>query len=220
MATDQQGKREAAQSFVKTAASEGLSDEIIVRILKSKGWAENQINKLWTDFYEQKIGLSVPGPSYSKGESAKDSFLYLLSFSTLGTWIWALGSILFTVLNQSLPDSLANNSYYTSSGYSYAGPLASAIVAFPIYLWMMWLINKDVKSDPDKLESRPRKWLTYVTLFIAAGCMIGDLITLLTYFLLGDVTLRFVLKVLVVLILAGGVFGYYLSSVQKKSSQQ
>jgi high-affinity Fe2+/Pb2+ permease len=62
-----------------------------------------------------------------------------------------------------------------------------------------------------------RRWLTYIALLIAAGTVIGDLIAFLTYFLQGDLTARFVLKVLTVLIVAGSVFWYYLSSLRRNS---
>ena len=45
--------------------------------------------------------------------------------------------------------------------------------------------------------------------------MVGDLIAFLTYFLRGELTARFVAKVATVLLIAGGVFWYYLSSLRK-----
>jgi hypothetical protein len=64
-----------------------------------------------------------------------------------------------------------------------------------------------------------RKWLTYITLYIATGIIIGDLITLLTYVLNGDLTLRFVLKVLAVLLIAGSIFGYYLWDLRTEEKE-
>lgn len=64
-----------------------------------------------------------------------------------------------------------------------------------------------------------RKWLTYITLYIATGIIVGDLITLVTYVLNGDLTLRFVLKVLVVLVIAGSVFGYYLWDLRTEEKE-
>jgi Domain of unknown function (DUF5671) len=60
-----------------------------------------------------------------------------------------------------------------------------------------------------------RKWLTYIALLIAAGVVIGDLITFLSYFLKSELTARFVLKVATVLVIAGAVFWYYLGSLKK-----
>src|SRR5438132_4874360 len=43
------------------------------------------------------------------------------------------------------------------------------------------------------------KWLIYLTLFVAALIIIGDLVSLIYNFLGGDVTIKFVLKALSVL---------------------
>jgi uncharacterized protein (UPF0333 family) len=47
----------------------------------------------------------------------------------------------------------------------------------------------------------------------------GDLITFLAFFLRGDLTVRFVLKVLTVLVIAGGIFLYYLASLKPGATQ-
>jgi membrane protein YqaA with SNARE-associated domain len=52
--------------------------------------------------------------------------------------------------------------------------------------------------------------VTYLTLFVAAAILTGDLITLLYNLLGGELTSRFLLKVATVGATAGGVFGYYL----------
>src|SRR3989344_5224500 len=54
-----------------------------------------------------------------------------------------------------------------------------------------------------------RVWLLYLTLFIAGAVMIGDLVAVIYNFLNGDLTLRFLLKVGALLLIAGTVFKYY-----------
>jgi hypothetical protein len=51
-------------------------------------------------------------------------------------------------------------------------------------------------------------------LLIAAGVVVGDLISFLTYFLRGELTGRFVAKTVIVLAISGGVFWYYFGSLQ------
>jgi uncharacterized membrane protein len=97
--------------------------------------------------------------------------------------------------------------------------VASLIVAFPLYLWLSNLTLKAIKADPEKRGSKIRKWLTYVTLFIAAGVLIGDLISLLFNLLGGELTLRFLLKTLVVLLVAGTVFGYYIWDLRQEEKE-
>ena len=56
--------------------------------------------------------------------------------------------------------------------------------------------------------------LTYLTLFVAAVVLTGDVITLIYNGLGGELTARFVLKGLTVGGIAGAVFGYYLSDIK------
>lgn len=59
--------------------------------------------------------------------------------------------------------------------------------------------------------------LSYIALFVAASVAMGDLITFLTFFLHGELTIRLVLKVATVLVIAGGVFWYYLDWLRQKA---
>ncbi len=79
----------------------------------------------------------------------------------------------------------------------------------------MRIIVRELEVHPEKLESGVRKWLTYIALLIAAGVGVSDVITFLTYFLRGELTARFVAKDAVVFVIAGGVFWYYMGSLQK-----
>lgn len=200
--------------FIEGARAQGASDEVLVGILKGRGWTEEAIYRTLGARYENLSGLAIPQPRQST-TSAKDAFLYLLAFSTLGTWTIALGSLLFTLIDRWVPDPLAPHSSYAQ--YSIASSSASLIVAFPIYLFVMWVIVDEVRKDPEKLESSVRKWLTYIALLFAAGVIIGDLVAILTYFLRGAMTERFVFKALIVIVIAGSVFWYYLSSVKRPS---
>ena len=68
---------------------------------------------------------------------------------------------------------------------------------------------KDLAKILSKDPTTIRRWLTYLTLFIAACILVGDLIALLDSVLSGELTIRFVLKVLVVGGIAAGIFSYY-----------
>jgi uncharacterized membrane protein YjfL (UPF0719 family) len=93
------------------------------------------------------------------------------------------------------------------------------IVAFPLLLILSWLIQKEMRQDPEKHELKFRKWLVYLTLFITAIAIVIDLIQLVYRFYGGDLTTPFTLKVLAVLLLAGAVFGYYVWDVQSVPHQ-
>ena len=84
------------------------------------------------------------------------------------------------------------------------------MVAFPIFLLVARSLARAAGRDPERRGSKVRKWLTYLTLFVASAVVTGDLITLLYNVLGGEITTRFLLKTLTVAVIAGGIFGYYL----------
>ena len=61
-----------------------------------------------------------------------------------------------------------------------------------------------------------RKWLTYVVLFLSALVVVIDLVTLVKYFVAGEITSRFLLKVLAVLVVAIFVGVYYILDLRKQ----
>ena len=64
-----------------------------------------------------------------------------------------------------------------------------------------------------------RRWLTYLTLAIAAGILIGDSTTLVYNVLDGEVAVRFLLKVLTTGGIAGAVFTYYLRDLRRDEKE-
>ena len=198
--------------FLGAAKAQGVTDETLVGALRGRGWSEEDVYRALADHYERQSGLTIP--VYQRSGSAKDAFLYLLSFSTLATWTIGAGSVMFTLIDRWFKDPLAPVNY----SYSFnemADSLACVIVAFPVYLFLMNYIVRQLERHPAKLESPVRKWLTYLALLITACVAVGDLITFLTYLLRGEITARFVSKFGVVLALAGGVFWYYFGSLQR-----
>jgi len=84
-----------------------------------------------------------------------------------------------------------------------------------VFLFVTVRLRRAIQQDPEQRSSKVRKWLTYLTLFIAAGIIIGDLITLVFNLLQGDLTLRFLLKAASVGLIAGTIFGYYLWDLRR-----
>ena len=204
---------DSLQEFLDAAKRQGATDQSIVGLLRGRGWSEEDAYRALADHYESHNELQIP--VYKRSGSAKDAFLYLLSFSTLATWTIGAGSVMFTLIDRWIKDPLSPLNYYASSYYQMANSLACVIVAFPVYVFVTRYIVRELEAHSEKLESPVRKWLTYIALLIAACVVVGDLITFLTYFLRGELTTRFVAKVAVVLVIAGGVFWYYIGSLQR-----
>jgi hypothetical protein len=146
--------------------------------------------------------------------SAKDFFLNLGAIVALYTTIIALLNLLFTVINSAFPQI---TQYYSAGSASISFPTATLIIFFPIYILLMWLLEKSYNVEPEKKHLGVRKWLTYITLFIAGLTLAGDLVTVLYYFIDGqELTAGFLLKVLVVLVVILAVFLYYISDIREK----
>ncbi len=145
--------------------------------------------------------------------SAKDFFLNLGAIVALYTTVVSLLNLLFTVINQAYP-KITDYYYVGSSSISF--PVATLIIFFPIFILLSWFLEKSYLMEPEKKNLGVRKWLTYITLFIAGLTLAGDLVTVLYYFLDGqEMTTGFLLKVLSVLVVTGLVFLYYISDIRK-----
>jgi len=201
--------------FIDAVKSQGASDEFVVALLRQNGWSEKRIYQAFAAWYEARTGRAVPNGG-GRIEAAKDAFLYLLAFITLGIWAIQLGALLFTVIDRTFPNPALDYANATWVTRSMADELASIMVGFPLFLLVTWGIVRGVRRQPERLESPVRKWLTYIALVITASTMIGDVVTFLAYFLRGDLDTRFVLKVVTVLAIAGGVFAYYLDSLRRE----
>lgn len=144
----------------------------------------------------------------------KDVFLHLLAVVTLYVSVVAFIALWWNYVDILFPDLLKYQDFYGGySSYAYDPirlAMAALIIVFPIHILISWLIGRDFKTDQSKREVRVRKWLWFITLFVSAVTIIVDLIILVNNFLKGDLTAQFFLKVLVVLAVAGAVFGYYL----------
>ena len=143
----------------------------------------------------------------------KDFFLWAGAMIALYASVIAFITLLFAYLNYAYPDSLR---YYASDPYAggVSYEMASLLVLFPIFLVLYRLIHRDIRRDSSRGEVWVRRWALYLTLFAAGATIAGDLITLIMYFFNGDVTLRFILKVLVVFLVAGGGFLHFLADLR------
>jgi type III secretory pathway component EscS len=143
----------------------------------------------------------------------KDFFLWagvVLSFyGSVGAFV----ALVFDYLNHLFPDPL---SYYTGDPYSsgIANEMAIVIVLFPLFLFLMRTIRKTIQADSTRAEVWVRRWALFLTLFLAAAAIVGTVIALLVYFFQGDVTIRFVLKVLTLLLVAGVTFSAFLADLR------
>jgi len=208
---------EELQSFVKDALARGQSRDAIEKALLKAGWKSDQVNGALASYAPVEFPIPVPVPKPYL--SAREAFIYLVLFTTLYLTTFSLGRLIFQFINLGLPDPAAFYGYADSARQAIRFSVASLIIAFPIFMYLSLLIGRSIKLDPSKRASKVRKWLTYMTLFVAAAVIIGDLTALVYSFLGGELSLRFGLKALTVAGIAGGVFGYYLWDLRQEERE-
>jgi Domain of unknown function (DUF5671) len=202
------------ESFVKEALQAGRKKGDMAEVLEKAGWPKPQINNALDAFADDTFPVPVPKPRPSL--SARDTFIYLVMFSSLYFGAWYLGSLLFIFIERAFPDPVYPN--YTS-GDSQRWSTAAIIIAFPVFLFMARHIGEQIKRNPFKRLSPVRRWLSYVTIFIAAAAVLGALAALIYNLLGGALTVRIILKVLVVAMIAGLAFIYYLLDLRKEEKE-
>lgn len=149
--------------------------------------------------------------------TAKDVFLHILGIITLIIAVVSLIELTFGIIAILFHDPL--DPYSAIGAFQKArGAIAALIVVWPVHIAICWILGKDIAASSKKRGLAVRRWLTHLTLFIAALTIIIDLITLIRNFLNGDLTIAFFLKTLAVLIIAGAVFGYYLWDIRRNDA--
>ena len=200
--------REELLAFVRDGLVHGVPRAQIEDVLLKAGWDQREVKNALAGFADVAFPIPVPRPKPYL--SAREAFIYLVLFSTLYVSAYNFGNLLFQFINRAFPDPAAPQWATRNTRESIRWAVSSLIVAFPIFLYVSRYAGRALRLDPTKQSSKVRRWLTYVTLFLAAGILIGNGIALVDSLLGGELTIRFVLKVLTVAVIAGAIFGYYL----------
>lgn len=142
----------------------------------------------------------------------KDFFLWAGAMVSLYAGTVAFITLLFNYINVAFPDPL----HYVGDPYSGGIPeqMAILIVLTPVFLVLMRIIRKEIVADATRAQTWVRRWALFLTVFAAGATIVVDLIVLLHTFLSGDsLTTAFLLKVLVVLLVAGAGFMHFLADI-------
>lgn len=198
--------------FTRGALATGIGRKEIADTLRRAGWAEHDIKAAMDAFAD--VAFPVPVPRPKPYLSAREVFVYLILFAALYGTAANIGTLIFELINRSFPDPLSQTSIQLSNG-NIRWNMSWIIVAFPLFIFTFRSVTKAITEDPTKRASRPRKWLTYLTLFVAGAFLIGDAGTLVYNILGGELTIRFLLKVATIVVIAGGIFTFFLSEMQK-----
>ncbi len=144
--------------------------------------------------------------------TAQDFFIYLGILIGLYSVAGSLINLLFGLINNWLPDI----NFYSNNDSSIRFSIAVLVIFFPIFMYLSRMSTKAVVASPEKKEMWVRRWFSYLTLFVGGATVATDLSVLVYRFIGGeDLSLRFLLKVLVVLVMAVVVFFHYLKELRR-----
>lgn len=140
---------------------------------------------------------------------------FFISLGVIVTLITSVASflvLLFETLNKKFPDVLNSVYQYGYNSYNFEtirASLATLIIFFPIFIFVSYLWLRESKTDIGYKNLTIRKWMIYLILFLASLMIVIDLVTLVKYFVSGEITSRFIYKVSGTLVVAFLVDFYY-----------
>lgn len=142
----------------------------------------------------------------------KDFFLNLGAIIALYSSMIAVLNLIFSIINHLIPDNV-NGIYAYFAANGIAWPISVLIIFVPLLYILGWFIHKDVSENPEKKQIWVRRWRIHLTLFLTGAAIATDLVVLVNVYLNGEVTARFIWKVLAVLVVCGAAFKYYFFTI-------
>ena len=201
--------------FIDHARQKGLDPSAIFMLLRTTGWKEKQIAEALA-----ARELAMPIPERAGIGSARDAFLHLLAFTALYASAISLILLLFTYIEFWFPDPAMRTSTHQVEAAlsSIRAQLATLIVAYPLFLLTWSYLLREVRQTPEQAKSGVRRWLSFLSLFVGAVTIMTDVICVVYFLVEGDLTNRFLLKVLTLFVITGSI-SLYLSLVLRSESE-
>jgi len=153
--------------------------------------------------------------------SPKYFFLSLGVLVTLIASVVSFLNLVFETLNKKFPDVLNAAYQYGYNTFDYENmrsALATLIIIFPVFLIISYFWCRQSERGLGSIDEIIRRWVIYLILFLSSIVIIADLVTLVKYFVAGEITTRFILKVATTLIIALLVGLYYILELKLKDS--
>jgi hypothetical protein len=197
-------------AFLRTAKERGIADDSLVGMLRHNGWSERRIYRALSEYYAGGLGVPVPRRAQST-ENARDAFLYLLNFIALGFWTVPLWQIWDRLVDRWFPDALSSTGTYLREDIAWQ--VALIIVSFPLFVVLHSLIQRELVRRPELYYSAVRRWLTYIALVLTAIPILIDAAYTVQQLIVGKLTIHFLLDTLGLLVIGGGIFAYYLLTI-------
>lgn len=139
---------------------------------------------------------------------AKSFIMQLASLVTLFVSLPAAVTLIFGIINLQFPDAADMYGEVASAQDTIRYSIAVLAIFFPAYLVLTRLVNKARRGEGE-LYHKLTKWVIYIALLVGGVVMLTDLAVVVYTFLGGEMTTRFILKALALLVVIGAAFYYY-----------
>jgi hypothetical protein len=201
--------------FVRESLARGVPRERITAALEDAGWPRKDIDAALGAWADTDFG--VPVPKRRVGLAARETFLQLVLFATLYFVAYNVGAVLFAAIERWIPDRAIPR------WASYLGMIrwgtAYILIGLPVHLWVSRIAAR-AGAGGDGQPSPVDRWLTYLTVFVAALTLIGSFVVVVSGLLGGELTARFLLKTFVVVCIAGVIFGHHLGRMKRQETER
>jgi hypothetical protein len=206
---------EEVTAFLKEGLERGMPRAQLEEALLDTGWPRDQVRGALSGFADVTFPIPVPRPKPYL--SAREAFVYLVLFVTMYVSAFSLGSLVFEFINTAFPDPAIDPAVAREMGREAMRlSLSLLIVTFPVFAFVSWRNDRSIRDDPNRRLSKVRRWLTYLTLFVGACTLIGVVTSIVYNLLGGEMTTRFILRVLTVGGITGSLFGYFLRDIRNE----
>jgi hypothetical protein len=196
---------ESLARFIDHARQKDMDHATVFLLLRPFGWKEREIAEV---FAARELGVQIP--ERAGIGSPRDAFFHLLGFTALYAWVISLIFLLFAYIDFAFPDSATRTSTYAMEQAltSIRVSLATLVVSYPLFLLVWSFLLRQVRMFPEKAVSGARRWLSFMSLFVGAVTILANVITVVYFLVEGDLTVRFLLKVAVLLLITGAMLVY------------
>lgn len=149
-----------------------------------------------------------------ENQTAKHFVLQLGSLASLYLSLSFLLVLVFGLINIMFPDA-ADGYWQTEEARSAVRiGISMVVVFFPTYILLTHTVNTLRRKEHKNSYLVLTKWLVYLSLLVGGAVLLGDLVAVIMIFLEGELTERFILKALAVLIVIGLAFFYYVQDAK------
>ena len=209
--------------YIKKSLAENKPEPEIRTNLEQAGWDIKSIDE---GFKSIQTGNTVPTPPSDVPRPPAgyanmwDAFEHILMFISLYFMSTSFAMLLHQFADKWAPGIPNTGSYgfFGLSSYSdwiLKSSLACVIVTFPLFAYFHLDLTKRTLKNPQLRSIRIRKQLIYFTLIITFLILVKKVIETIFNLLNGDVSLNFILHLLITVGVSGAIFIIYLHQVRE-----